>query len=125
MTQQVHILVIDDDETFRAMLVQMLMQDKHRVSSACDGEEGLRLAAEINPDLIITDILMPHRDGIEVIMALNDAGSGIPVIAISGGRRAISAEFNLQSAELMGVTAMLKKPFVRADLRLAIETALR
>ena len=121
-----HILIIDDDEPFRVMLVQMLTQDGHRVTSTQNGEEGLRLIAKIRTDLIITDILMPHKDGIETIMELNRIGSNIPIIAISGGRRFISAEFNLESASLVGagIKASLAKPFVRADLRLAIEKAL-
>lgn len=119
-----HILVIDDDEQFRAMLAQMLSQDSHQVTLAVDGEDGLRLAGQVRPDLIITDILMPRKDGIETIMALAKAGSTIPIIAISGGRRTISAEFNLKSATLIGVKATLVKPFARADLRLAIARAL-
>jgi len=119
-----HILLIDDDEQFRAMLAQMLSLDAHQVSLAGDGEEGLRLAGQLKPDLIITDILMPHKDGIETIMALAEAGSTIPIIAISGGRRTISAEFNLKSATLVGVRATLAKPFARTDLRLAITQAL-
>jgi CheY-like chemotaxis protein len=119
-----HILLMDDDEQFRAMLSQMLTEDKHQVTVACDGEEGLRLALQIKPDLIITDILMPHKDGIETIVALNQAGSKIPIIAISGGRRVISAEFNLESASLIGVKATLPKPFARDDLRKAIGRAL-
>jgi CheY-like chemotaxis protein len=117
-------LLIDDDEQFRAMLAQMLSQDAHQVTVARDGEEGLRVALQAAPDLIITDILMPHKDGIQTIMALNQAGSRIPVIAISGGRRVISAEFNLESAALLGVKATLAKPFARAELRLAIGRAL-
>ena len=121
-----HILVIDDDEQFRTMLIQMLTKDGHRVASAQDGEEGLQLIAQIKPDLIITDILMPRKDGIETIMELNRIGNEIPIIAMSGGRRSIRAEFNLESAALVGagIKASLAKPFSRADLRLAIERAL-
>jgi CheY-like chemotaxis protein len=119
-----HILVIDDDEQFRTMLLYMLSQDNYQVSHACDGEEGLRLVRQLKPDLIITDILMPQRDGIEMMMTLKEIGNEIPIIAISGGRRAITAALNLQSAEMMGVNAILSKPFTRADLRLAINTAL-
>jgi CheY-like chemotaxis protein len=119
-----HILLIDDDEQFRVMLAQMLSLDHHQVTLAIDGEEGLRKAGQVKPDLIITDILMPHQDGIETIMALTEAGSAIPIIAISGGRRTISAEFNLKSASLIGVKATLVKPFARADLRRAIVQAL-
>jgi CheY-like chemotaxis protein len=106
------------------MLEQMLVGDGHRVTSAGDGEEGMRLANEVNPDLIITDILMPLRDGIQTILALSRGGSEVPVIAISGGRRMISAEFNLESAKLLGVRATLGKPFTRAALREAILRAL-
>ena len=119
-----HILLIDDDEQFRSMLAQMLKQDGHRLTLAGDGEEGLRLAGQARPDLIITDILMPHRDGIETILALKAAGNAIPIIAVSGGRRLISADFNLESAALLGVKATLAKPFARVDLRQAITRAL-
>lgn len=119
-----HILVIDDDEQFRGMLVQMLSLDSHHVSFAHDGEEGLRMSKEISPDLIVTDILMPHMDGIELIRELARRAAGIPIIAVSGGRRSISADFNLESASMMGVKATLSKPFARADLRQAIEQAL-
>ena len=119
-----HILLIDDEEQYRSMLAQMLGRDAHRVTLAADGEEGLRLALQVKPDLIITDILMPHKDGIQTIVALALAGSAIPIIAISGGRRAISADFNLKSAALIGVKATLAKPFDRAALRLAIAGAL-
>ena len=119
-----HILVIEDDDQFREMLVQMLTNDSYRVTFACNGEEGLRLSGQVKPDLIITDILMPKMDGIETIKELSKQGNGIPVIAISGGRRTISAEFNLQSATLMGVKATLAKPFTRAELRQAIEQVL-
>jgi CheY-like chemotaxis protein len=119
-----HILLIDDDEQFRTMLVQMLRQDNHQVTVACDGEEGLRLAGQVTPDLIITDILMPNKDGIETIMDLNRDGRKIPIIAISGGRRILSADFNLQSASMIGAKVTLAKPFDRAALRLAIDRAL-
>jgi CheY-like chemotaxis protein len=119
-----HILVIDDDEQFRAMLVQMLTQDGHQVTIAADGEEGLRLARKSAPELIITDILMPKKDGMDVMLELSRSHSRIPVIAVSGGRRCITAEFNLDSAALLGARAVLAKPFTRADLRQALATAL-
>jgi DNA-binding response OmpR family regulator len=111
-----HILVIEDDAQFRAMLTQMLTEDTHQVTVACDGEIGLQLALQVKPDLIITDILMPHKDGIETIVSLSRSGSAIPIIAISAGRRLITAKFNLESASLMGVKTTLVKPFVRAAL---------
>ncbi|MES2259974.1 MAG: response regulator [Pseudomonadota bacterium] len=120
-----HILVIEDDAQFRQMLVQMLQQDGHQVAAAGDGEEALQLLERIKPGLIITDILMPNKDGVETIMALLEQGNDTPVIAMSGGRRAITPAFNLESAALLGVKATLAKPFTRADLRKGIDEAMK
>ena len=103
-----HVLLIDDDEQFRAMLEQMLTQ-----------------ALQTKPDLVITDMLMPRKDGVETIIALSRAGLTMPIIAMSGGRRSVTAEFNLNSAEMMGVKVTLPKPFGRVDLRAAITRAMR
>lgn len=119
-----NILVIDDDEQFRGMLVQMLTLDAHHVSIATDGEMGLTMLERSTPDLIITDILMPKLDGIDFILELARRHISVPVIAVSGGRRSISADFNLESATLLGVKATLSKPFVREDLRRALVKAL-
>ncbi len=105
------------------MLVQMLQGDRHEVSAVADGAEALKVLQHLRPDLIITDILMPNMDGVETIMELSRRGADTPVIAMSGGRRAISADFNLNSADLLGVKATLAKPFSRADLRDAIKKA--
>jgi CheY-like chemotaxis protein len=118
-----HILVIEDDLDFREPLVKMLTNDGHTVSVAGDGEEALKLLHTIRPDLIITDVLMPKMDGIEIIMELRRSGNASPVIAMSGGRRSVTADFNLASATVMGVRATLAKPFSRADLRHAIAQA--
>lgn len=119
-----NILVIDDDDQFRTMLVQMLTLDNHKVSIATDGEMGLNMLEKYSPELIITDILMPKLDGIEFILELSRRNISIPIIAMSGGRRSISAEFNLESAALMGVKVTLAKPFAREELRKAVIKAL-
>lgn len=118
------ILLIDDDEQLRGMMIQMLTADGHQVSVAVDGAEGLEMSKALNPELILTDVLMPKMDGIEMIMELQKIHLNIPIIAMSGGRRAVSAEFNLESATLVGVKATLSKPFTRSELRVAIEKAL-
>jgi CheY-like chemotaxis protein len=119
-----HILVIEDELDFREPLVKLLKNDGHTVAVAGDGVEALKLLDAMRPDLIITDVLMPKKDGIEVIMNLSRSGNAVPIIAMSGGRRSISTDFNLDSAKLVGVKATLAKPFSRADLRLAIQQAL-
>jgi CheY-like chemotaxis protein len=119
-----HILVIEDDEFFSEMLVELLQQDGHKVSLAADGTKALQLLTLQRPDLIITDILMPNMDGVEFIMELAKQGNQIPVIAMSGGRRSISPEFSLESAKLMGVKATLVKPFTQKDLRQIVQSNL-
>jgi CheY-like chemotaxis protein len=119
-----HILVIEDDAEFRQMLVQMLEHDGHKVTTAGDGAEALQLLGRARPDLIVTDILMPKMDGVEFITELGRQSNGTPVVAMSGGRRSITSEFNLDSAKLLGVKATLAKPFSRIDLRKTIEAAL-
>jgi CheY-like chemotaxis protein len=120
-----HILVIEDDLEFREPLVKMLTNDGHRVTIAGDGMAALALLKTMRPELIITDILMPNMDGIEMIMAMSRSGAATPIIAMSGGRRSfLTADFLLDSANLMGVKRTLTKPFSRADLRGAIKEAL-
>lgn len=118
------ILVIDDEEQLRDLLKQMLTRDGHEVITAFDGVEGMRVFNQSNPDLVITDIIMPNKDGIEVITELLCRNPNLAIIAISGGRRAITAEFNLESAELLGVKGILSKPFTRDQLREAVNQAL-
>jgi CheY-like chemotaxis protein len=119
-----HILVVEDDIAFRQMLLEMLRQDGHRATLAGNGAEAMDLLAQLKPDLIITDVLMPRMDGVELIMELSKRDNTTPVIAMSGGRRSITSEFNLESASLLGVRVTLAKPFSRADLRSAIAQVL-
>ena len=118
------ILVIEDDLAFRGPLVKLLTTDGHQVEVAGDGIAALELLKTIRPELIITDVLMPKMDGIETIMELSRSDNAVPIIAMSGGRRSVTREFNLTSAQLVGVKATLAKPFSRADLRRAIQDAL-
>ncbi|MBN1651013.1 MAG: response regulator [Bacteroidales bacterium] len=104
------ILVIDDDVQFRTMIVEMLERKNYTVYAAGDGEEGLRIWEELEPDMVITDIIMPNREGIETIMELKRKNKDVKIIAISGGGR-IDAKDNLHSAKLLGATITLTKPF--------------
>jgi len=73
---------------------------------------------------IITDIIMPEKDGIEVIVEVLKDNPELPIIAISGGRRAVTADFNLDSAEMLGVKGILQKPFTHEQLQELIESVL-
>ncbi|MGS0753862.1 response regulator [Roseateles sp. GG27B] len=119
-----HILVIDDDEFFLEMVQQMLLLDNHRVSLLKDGEQAMAWLAQHRPDLILTDILMPNMDGVELIMQLSKLSDHTPLIAMSGGRRSITSAFNLESAKLLGVKFSLAKPFTQLELRDVLREAL-
>ena len=119
-----NILVIEDESQLSELLKKMLMRDGHQVLIADDGVEGIKSFHQFNPDLIITDIIMPEKDGIEVIMEVLKENPNLPIIAISGGRRAVTADFNLDSAEMLGVKGILQKPFTHEQLQELIESVL-
>ena len=81
------ILVIDDDDQILRTLHQVLEMEGHEVVDASNGKEGIKLFRENGADLIITDIVMPEKEGLETIMELRRDFPDIKVIAISGGGR--------------------------------------
>ncbi|HCT99164.1 MAG TPA: response regulator [Methylococcaceae bacterium] len=111
------ILIIDDDADIRELLTLVLQQDHHDVFVAEDGQRGIAFHQQEKFDVIITDIVMPNKDGVEFILELAEHGDGTPIIAISGGNRDVGGEFNLVSAQTLGVNAILKKPFDTDELR--------
>ena len=123
-----HILLIDDDELLRDTLQQMLELDGHKVTEAADGAQGLKLFTQYRGkdpiELVITDVLMPGIDGARVIVEMRSTNPSLPIIAISGGRRVLSPQFNLETAALAGADCQLAKPFTRRDLQSAVTEAL-
>ena len=119
------ILLIDDDALLRDTVRQLLELDGHHVTEAVQGQAGLdKLRQGLSVDLVITDMLMPVMDGAQCIVELKKLRPGLPVIAISGGRRSLSPQFNLDTADLAGATQSLRKPFGRAALQAAVFSAL-
>ncbi len=117
------ILIIDDEAELRAMLRRMLEQAGHEVTEAANGAQGLRLYEQDAPDLIITDIIMPEREGVETIIALRRADPELPIIAISGGGRLAATDF-LSMAKKLGARHTLSKPFGRDQLLEAVSECL-
>jgi len=114
------ILLIDDEISLADAMRQLLTIDGHEVTMATNGDEGLNKYRENRPDLIITDILMPGKDGIEMVIEIRKSDVDIPIIAVSGGRRSLSTAFNLESSSIAGVNCTLAKPFTRAQLKAAV-----
>jgi DNA-binding response OmpR family regulator len=117
------ILIIDDDDAIRRPMKVLLERAGHEVVQAADGQEGLRLWREREADLVITDIHMPEKDGIETILELHALRRTVPIIAISGGDQTRRLDL-LASAVMLGAVSTLPKPFTLAELLAAVERAL-
>ena len=108
------ILIIDDDPMIRSLFRAVLECDGDTVIEAEDGDHGLTIAAVHQPDLVITDIVMPNREGIATIRALRAQSSELPILAISGGGPSGSLSY-LHFADALGASRTLAKP-VRATV---------
>ena len=109
------ILIIDDDDQIRRVLRKTLERDGYDVADAPNGKEGIRLYRENPADLVITDIIMPEKEGIETIMDLRREFPEVKIIAMSGGGR-IGPEDYLHMAKGLGAQRTLTKPLERDEL---------
>ena len=105
------ILIIDDDEALRSTIRKILQRQGHAVREAGDGSSGLALMRESTPDLVITDLYMPGKEGIETILELRAEDPNLPILAVSGGGVTMTAGLSLSDAEALGANASLAKPF--------------
>lgn len=109
------ILIIDDEEQIRKLMEKMLSWEGYDTLLAANGEEGLKLYNEKGADLIITDLIMPDKEGIETIMELKKIDPSVKIIAMSGGGKN-DPETYLPLAKGLGALATLKKPFALDEL---------
>ena len=101
------ILVIDDDAQMRRLITRILKSAGHHVREATDGSTGMKRFGEAQPALVVTDIFMPEKEGIETIRLLRQQAPDLPIIAISGSGLKDYLHFAMQ----LGATAALPKPF--------------
>jgi DNA-binding response OmpR family regulator len=124
------ILLIDDDDDVRTLLVYELEAAGHDVRVARDGMQGLVMQRAAPAELVITDIFMPEKEGIETIRELKEEFPRTKVIAISGGGRLLASPGRFTMHDLgvvarhLGAAAVLSKPFEIAQLLKSIEAAL-
>ncbi len=104
------------------MLQHILERAGHDVREAADGLEGLTAARARRPDLVVTDILMPNKEGIETIRELRREVPRLPILVISGDP---GSALYLEMAKLLGAHAALTKPFRATDLLRAVEELLQ
>jgi len=117
------ILIIDDDEMMNGMIVQLLSEAGYETESATDGNLGLRLLRDNAFDLIVTDIIMPEKEGLETIAAIRKDNKGVPIIAISGGGK-LGPEHYLHMAKHFGADYAFQKPFYRDPFLAAVRECL-
>jgi len=104
-----HILLVDDDSAVRDSVAMVLLDAGFTVEQAENGMDAMRRLERQVPDLVITDILMPQKEGIECIREIRSLAPEVPVIAISGGGGG-QADY-LRMAGLLGAAAVMAKPF--------------
>lgn len=109
------ILLIDDDTAIRTVLRRILESEGFLVELAENGKKGLELLKRISPKVIVTDLIMPEKEGIEMIVEMRKAGHKCKIIAMSGGGRIGNTDF-LSIAKKFGADDVLAKPFDPDDL---------
>lgn len=109
------VLLIDDDELVLYALKKYLERKGFEVETLSSGQKAVKKYESFKPDIIVSDIIMPDVEGIELITTIRSIDANIPIIAISGGSRRLDTSY-LISAELIGANASLEKPFEEEEL---------
>jgi len=109
------ILIIEDETTLRSLMRDALEKAGHDVTEAADGDQGIKLFKLHQHEIIITDILMPKKEGLETILELTDQFPDVKIIAISGGGIGLGDEL-LEMALDFGAKRALRKPVTMKHL---------
>ncbi len=119
---KISVLVVDDDPGMRQVMVRILDTAGFEVTAAENGRDAIRILKTRKFDVVITDMLMPEGDGVEVLMHLRTMKPAPAVIPISGGGQMVSASEGLALAVKMGGRAPLVKPFTAEQLVTAVRS---
>ena len=117
------ILLVDDEEIVLRLFETVLELDHHVVTTASNGNGALRAIAEATFDLVITDLVMPDKEGIETIIEMRHLRPELPIIAMSGGGRGNATDY-LDMAAQLGAKKTLAKPFSTQALLDAVHEVL-
>jgi CheY-like chemotaxis protein len=109
------ILVVDDEPSIRDLVALVLELDKHEVVTASDGNSALAAIENSDFDLVVTDLVMPDREGIETIMTIRKTRPTLKLIAMSGGGFGSAGDY-LEMAAAVGADRTLAKPFTNDQL---------
>jgi CheY-like chemotaxis protein len=115
------ILVLDDDKEILDFVGKLLRDEGHEVTASARARAGLLQIDAKRIDVLLTDMLMPEMDGIEVIKALRKNHPDLLIVAMSGGGSRLSADTTLNMSQAFGADRVLYKPFRRNELLAAIQ----
>ena len=121
MNQNFKIAIIDDDEAVRRSLVMNFELEQFKVVSAEDGEIGLTLIENEKPDLIIMDVMMPKKDGLQACRELRESGNSTPLILLTARGQEVDKVLGLE----LGADDYLAKPFGMRELIARVKAILR
>jgi DNA-binding response OmpR family regulator len=116
MMNKIKLLIVDDNKIFLETLKEFLSDSGYDVAYCNNGKEAQMKFSEFMPDILVTDIIMPDVDGIELILGLRKISPNVRVIAMSGGFSGHDADTYLHMAEKLGANVILKKPFEFSEL---------
>ena len=114
------ILLVEDDDLVRDMLAQVLKRAGHEVNCAANGDEATEILQGSEPDIMVTDIIMPKKSGITLISEVKNQHPNMEIIAISGGGRLDPTGY-LDLSESLGATVSFEKPIDNSALLMAID----
>ena len=115
------ILVVEDDEAMAVALADGFSFEGYRVEVARDGQAGLELACEMAPDLIVLDVMLPKKNGMDVARELRNRGDGVPIIMLTARGQEIDKVLGLRT----GADDYVTKPFSFMELLARVEAVLR
>lgn len=118
------VLVIDDDELVRMALRVILQKENCIVVEANNGNQGVSMFKQENPDIVITDILMPDKEGLTTISEIRACNARVKIVAMSGGGNTKNLSF-LQMAQKVGADQTINKPFKADDISLLLSCLLK
>jgi len=116
------ILIIDDDVSLRSLLKDIFEYANYEVYLACNGKEGVESYRRITTDIVLTDMYMPEKDGLETIREIKKEFPQAKIIAMSGGYK--GGEDLLHSARNLGAIDSIRKPFNPDDIIRVVNSTL-
>lgn len=117
---KITVLLVEDETTLAFIIKNTLEEDGFNIYTAADGEEGLRMATEVQPDIIVADVMMPRMDGFEMVRRLRQSDRHTPVLFLT----ARSAINDVVEGFQLGANDYLKKPFGMQELSIRLKALL-